>query len=330
MPMSLAATMLKQVHDDRLVDPGRPLIVLLSGGRDSTCLLDLMVAVSGAENVHALHVNYGLRDTADRDQRRCEQLCRELAVTLVVSQPSVPPAGNVQAWARQQRFTFATELAGRLGGAQIATGYTATDQLETVLYRIISSPSRRAVLGARPRHGEIIRPLLGFTREQTGGYCSERGLHWVDDETNATGKYVRNRIRNELVPLLADLHPGAADNVLALAATLRDEQRVLDELVDHELGITSPAMGEAGAQPLQIELARLRAMPPGLARLVLQRMADAVNGEPSPGITRRLADVLALPDAGTAHLDLPQRVRATVSGGRLRLTETDSKPRDAK
>jgi tRNA(Ile)-lysidine synthase len=92
--------------------------------------------------------------------------------------------GNLHSLARDTRYAAAAQLA--LGqGALIATGHTADDQVETILYRLASSPSRRALLGMRERDGSLVRPLLGFTREQTTTYCEERGLEWRDDPSNA-------------------------------------------------------------------------------------------------------------------------------------------------
>ncbi len=171
----------------------------------------------------------------------------------------------MQAWARKLRYDAAALLA-LSRAADIAAGHTATDQVETILYRLASSPSRRALLGMRPRDGNLIRPLLGVTREQTGAYCRERGLGWRDDESNDTDAYARSRVRHGLVPALREIHPGAEQNVLALADQLRDESEVLDLLVDRELAGTP-----------QIELARLRAMPAAIARLIVQRLADQVH-----------------------------------------------------
>jgi tRNA(Ile)-lysidine synthase len=289
-----------------LLASGQAVVILLSGGRDSTCLLDLAVRIAGARVVRALHVNYGLREAADADEAHCAELCARLGVPLEVRRPSRPGAGNVQAWAREERYSAASELAAA-HDADVAAGHTATDQVETILYRLASSPSRRALLGMRPREGRLIRPLLGVTREQTAAYCRSRGLAWREDESNTSDAYARVRVRESLVPALRAIHPAAEENVLRLAGILRDEAEVLDALVDQVL---------AGRK--QIELAQLRALPDALRRLVAQRLADQAVGGPAPGTARRVDEVCALPEHGRAALDLPHGVRAEAEGGIVR------------
>jgi tRNA(Ile)-lysidine synthase len=308
--MSTGDGIVDRVREEGLLAEDRRVIVLLSGGRDSTCLLDLAVRIAGEGAVDALHVNYGIRDAAAGDERHCAELCTSLGVELEVRHPRRPETGNLQAWARDQRYGAAAEMAlGR--GADVAAGHTATDQAETILYRLASSPSRRALYGMSAHDGILVRPLLPFTREQTADYCEERGLRWVEDETNLTDSYARGRVRNGLVPALETVHPGAVANVLSLAGVLRDEGAVLDALVDEAL---------EGSD--RIELARLRALPPALRRLVVQRLADRAIGAPAPGAARRADEVAALSDKGTAALDLPSGVRAIAEGGVLRFVRT--------
>jgi len=302
--------MFERVLADGLLAAGRPVIVLYSGGRDSTCLLDLAVRIAGTDAVLALHINYGLRDAADGDERHCAQLCQRLAVELEVHRPTGTAKGNVQAWARDQRYDAAATLA-RARAAEVAAGHTSTDQVETILYRLASSPSRRALLGMRDRDGLLIRPLLGFTRAQTAAYCTERELPWREDESNESDAFARNRIRRALVPALETVHPAAQRNVLALAEILREEAAVFDELVQDALGGQN-----------QIELARLRELPSALRRLVVQRLADEAAGEPAAGVGRRADEVAGLSEHGSAALDLPHGVRATAIDGVLRFGRT--------
>jgi tRNA(Ile)-lysidine synthase len=302
--------MLDAVRGGGLLSADTPVVAMLSGGRDSICLLDLAVRLLGIDAVTAIHVNYGLRDDSDLDQNHCVALCSKLGVELEIERPRrLEGPGNLQSWARDTRYAAAAQLA--LGqGSLIATGHTADDQVETILYRLASSPSRRALLGMRERDGSLVRPLLGFTREQTTAYCEERGLAWRDDPTNAEGGYARNRVRHGLAAALAEVHPAAARNVLRTAELLRDEAEVLDSLVDAELGANGLERGT-------IELSRLADLPSALRRLVVQRLADRAAGRPVPGAANHADEVAALRRTGTAMLDLGGGVRAVVERGVL-------------
>ena len=316
MTVAPEAEIEQRVRESGLLAAGRPVVVLLSGGRDSTCLLDLAVAIAGREPVIALHLNYALRDGADADERHCEELCSRLRVPLEVRRPSRPERGNLQAWARDERYGAAAQIALARGG-DVAAGHTATDQVETILYRLASSPSRRALLGMRPREGRLVRPLLEFTREQTAAYCMARGLTWREDESNDSDAYARNRIRAQLVPALEAVHPGAVGNVIAVADILREEAAVLDGLV-----------GAVIERLDRVKLTRLRELEPALARLVVQRLADHAAGGPAPGVARRVAEILALDDRGTAQLDTGGGVVAIVEYGVLRFESRASRSAD--
>jgi tRNA(Ile)-lysidine synthase len=308
---------LDAVREGGLLPPGTPVVAMLSGGRDSVCLLDVAQRLLGAGAVTALHVNYGLREDSDEDERHCAELCERLGVRLEVERPLRPERpGNLQAWARDARYAAAARLALAADGL-IATGHTADDQVETILYRLASSPSRRALLGMRRSDGRLVRPLLGLTRAQTTAYCEERGLAWRDDPSNEGDAFARNRVRHGLAAALAEVHPAAASNVLRTAELLRDEAEVLDGLVDTELG------GDAGGARDTIELDRLAELPPPLRRLVVQRLADRAAGRPVPGAANHADEVASLRRTGTAMLDLGAGVRAVVERGVLRAVSAE-------
>lgn len=319
-PRADADSLCEQIAAGGLLAPGAPVVVLCSGGRDSTCLLDLAVRICGAGNVHALHLEYGLRAEAQRDEAQCRRTCDALGVALAVEHPrrgGPAPTGNVQAWAREERYAAAARRAAAID-ADIAAGHTATDQVETILYRLASSPSRRALLGMAPRQGRLVRPLLAFTRDETAEYCRGRGLSWCEDASNSSDAYARSRIRHRLVPALEQVHPAAQANVLTLAAILAQEAAVLDELVDSVL---------AGRQ--EIRLATLRELPAALRRLVVQRLADAAAGEPAAGVGRRADDVAAMSDRGRSALHLPHGICAVAERGTVRFGQTPRAPVDS-
>jgi tRNA(Ile)-lysidine synthase len=310
-----AADLLARVEAGGLIAPPAPLVAMLSGGRDSVCMLDLAVRARGPAAITALHVDYGLRPESHADADFCAALCVGLAVELVVKRPvRVEGPGNLQAWARDVRYAAAARLA-EVRDATIVTGHTADDQIETILYRLASSPSRRALLGMKERDGRLARPLLGTTRAEVTAYDEERGLAWREDVSNEGDAFARNRVRHGLLPALAAIHPAAAANVLRTAALLRDEAEVLDALVAAELD------GSGAAPRGRIEQTRFAALPPALRRLVLQRLADAAAGRPVPGAARFAAQVAGLTRGGS-RLDLGDGVRAVLEGGVLRAERT--------
>jgi len=304
--MRTADEVLAAVGATGLLPAGAPVLALLSGGRDSVCLLDVAVRLGG--RVRALHVDYGLRSSSADDAAHCQALCERLGVALEVERPERPAgAGNLQAWARDVRYAAAARR-----GLPVATGHTASDQAETVLYRLASSPGRRALLGMAAQEGGVVRPLLGVTRAETAAYCRERGLPFVEDPSNASDAFARNRIRHELLPALRAVHPAAEENVRRTAEILREEAAVLDEVVAGVLG----GRGE-------IEVDRLAALPPAVARLVVRRLAEDALGHAVPRAARRTGDVIALGAEGA--LDLGDGARARVRAGILRFEPTPSR-----
>jgi tRNA(Ile)-lysidine synthase len=328
-----------------LLEGGPALVTMLSGGRDSVCLLDVAVALRGAGAVHALHVNYGLREAADADERHCASLCAELGVELSVVRAGPAPRheqGNVQAWARALRYDAAERLARaldrdggegeqdageaepRAGRAEtpIATGHTASDQVETILYRLAASPGRRALLGMAAVEGRLVRPLLALTREQTAAYCQERGLAWREDASNEDERFARARVRKRLVPALREIHPAAESNVLRTARLLREEAELLDQLVERELEDGDGA---------SIELARLDRLAPALARLVVISLAERTVGTYVPQAGERVAELLALgARGGRSELHLGRFAAAVIDEGVLsvrRLAPAESSQR---
>jgi tRNA(Ile)-lysidine synthase len=187
--------------------------VLVSGGADSTCLWHVLRELG--YGVTALHVNHGLRgDESEADARFC---AGQLGAEVVDGS-----GATTESELRDVRYSF---NADRLR----ATGHTATDQVETVLYRLVASGVAK---GIKPRREDgVVRPLLTVWREETEGYCRAHGLEFRTDSSNADTK--RGLIRDEILPRLRELHPGAERNLLRLAA---GEPSALDELLASTAG----------------------------------------------------------------------------------------------
>jgi tRNA(Ile)-lysidine synthase len=320
----MGSGLLERVRATGLLVPGVPVVVLLSGGRDSTCLLDVAVTLVGAEGVRALHVDYGLRGAAsDGDREHCVMLCERLGVALQVERAGgLGASGNVQAWARDLRYAAGVRAAAALGaGASLAAGHTLSDQVETILYRLAVSPGRRALLGmeadttpAAAPATRLVRPLLAAetTRAETAAWCLERQLAWREDASNLDRSFARARVREDLIPALRAVDERAEANVVRTARLLRDEAAVLDEVVGAAL---------AGSDRLARD--ELAALPPALARLILRRLAEDVTGRLCARAATRLEDVLALGDDGA--LDIGDGARAIIERGVLRVGRTPAR-----
>ena len=295
---------LDSARESGLIRRGEPLLVLLSGGGDSVCLLDVATRIGA--RVSALHVNYGLRPGANGDEELCTRLCERLGVPLTVERVDLSPSGNLQAEAREARYS----LAEAATTGDFAAAHTASDQAETVLYRLAVSPGSRALRGMEARRGRLVRPLLEVTREEVREYLRARRLDWREDPSNADIRFARARVRHEVIPALKHLSPKAELTVAETARQLREESEILDSAA-------SDALAAVGGGPA-VPLAALAQLPAALRRLVLRRLAEAVAGAPRPLSRREAEEVLALGSEGSKSLDLGGGLRAVVEYGTVR------------
>jgi tRNA(Ile)-lysidine synthase len=253
-----------------LIPQGGDLICLVSGGADSTCLWHVLGELG--YRVSALHVNHGLRGgESEGDARFCVE---HFGAEVVDGR-----GGATEDELREIRYSFATD---RLR----ATGHTASDQVETVLYRLVASGSTK---GIKPlREDGVVRPLLELWRNETEEYCRAHGLAFRTDTSNADTK--RGLIRDEILPRLRALHPGADQNLLRLA---KGEPSALDELLASTSGSKRLDLG-AGLTAIR-----------EYGSVWLERTPVALEGEVRWGDWRIAADVPGL------------KVRAWRAGDRL-------------
>jgi tRNA(Ile)-lysidine synthase len=261
------------VRKSRLLGSGHSVVVMVSGGPDSAATAAGLVGVLGSEAVHALHVNYGLRDGAAEGESSARRLCAALRIDLHIERPGELPEGNLQAAARELRYRAAERLRARTGSDWVVSGHTRTDVVETLIYRLATSPGSRALLGLAPRSGRVIRPLLAIERERARELAQAAGLAFTDDETNADPRFARNRIRGEILPVLRELSPAAIRNLAETRAQLAEEAELLERVV-------LEALGDAGAGPGAVAIGAdvLASFEPGLQRLALRTLAERAVG----------------------------------------------------
>jgi tRNA(Ile)-lysidine synthase len=253
----------------KLLAPDEPVLVALSGGPDSTALLAALQALSRAGlagPVSACHVDHGLRPGSHRDAEHCARICERLGVPLGRRRVEVA-RGNVQAQARKARYAALREAAAAAGAAAIATGHTRSDQAETVILRLLRGSGARGLSGIPPRRGALVRPLIDRSRAEVLAYLRQRGLPFLEDPSNAAPRFLRNRVRSEVMPVLAELASSAEGALARAADLLRDDERALEAAARRLLA-------GAGVAPR----AALAAAPPAVRRRAVRRLWKAASG----------------------------------------------------
>ena len=213
-PMSIAAfeeQVLKSIRSGNMLRPGDRVIAAVSGGADSMALLVFFLR-RGRElgiKLEAAHVNHGLRDAAENDERFVMEFCARSGVPLHRHHAGRQTERRSEEWARQLRYDFFDQLMDGQREVKIATAHTLTDQAETLLFRLVRGTGLAGAAGIPPVRGPYIRPLLEMPRKATEDYCRATGTSFVLDETNADSEYSRNRIRNQVLPQLEQINPEA-------------------------------------------------------------------------------------------------------------------------
>lgn len=293
--MTEPGTIERAITGSGLVPPGTRGITLLSGGADSVGLLSGLAGLLGPRAITALHVNYGLRSDSGRDEATCREVTERLGVELSVVRAG-EREGNLHDWARTIRYGEAERIAGRLELDWIAVGHTRTDLVETVLYRLASSPGTRALRAMPARRGRIVRPLLGLGRDEVRGEVARAGLPFVDDPSNLDPSFARARIRTGVMPGLATVNPAFERNVARTIEELEEEAAFLESE-------GSSLIQEAPDSRPFISAEAIAGAAPAVARHGLRLLVEQATGRTVPipietaTLVRRLA---ARPEGGSA------------------------------
>ena len=284
--MTLAASVLRTIRRDALIEPGGRVVVALSGGPDSVALVYLLRELQDGGHVSlagVAHFNHQLRGPeADADEAFCRSLADELSLPIECGTADVRFAArqqrrSIEDAARTLRYRFLEQAADRLGADRIAIGHSRDDQAETFLLRLLRGSGPRGLAGILPRAGRVIRPLLDLPRAELRAYAASRGLQFRDDATNDDLEIPRNRVRHELLPYLErEFSPGISGILAREAAIARDDEAHLQAAAIDLAALIVLSRSEAG-EPLELDAAALTSIHPALAariaRLALQARA---------------------------------------------------------
>jgi len=206
-----------------VIVPGEHVLMACSGGPDSTALLDALARLAPPRRwrLSVAHVDHGLRAGSAAEAALVARLAADRGLAFRALSVRVAPGASLQDRARTARHNALREEAERVGAAVIALGHTADDQAETVLMRALSGASPRGLLAMAERERGLVRPLLRVWREATVAYCAALGLEPLEDPSNLDPRFLRSRVRHEVIPALEAVFPGARRRLVVLAERQR-------------------------------------------------------------------------------------------------------------
>ncbi|MFQ5329878.1 MAG: tRNA lysidine(34) synthetase TilS [Thermodesulfobacteriota bacterium] len=300
-----------------MAESGDHLLVAVSGGMDSVALLHLLMTLREPLGIQltVCHLNHSLRgEESIRDEKFVRRLANNLGLAFECGREDLRSIagkreGSLQEIARSIRYAFFEEVAQRVVATKVALGHTSDDNAETVLMRFIKGSSTTGLRGIPPVRGRYIRPLIETGRSEVEAFIKGRGLNYVEDSSNRTMDYLRNRVRGELIPFIQEKYNPN------LRATLNREAAVIardDDYLSSEVErVRGDVVIERGAGRVALDGARLAALHDAIMmRIFIVEVAQVT--EKSIDITsRHLEAVVGLVRVGAPNgaIDLPGGVR---------------------
>jgi tRNA(Ile)-lysidine synthase len=275
--MSLAARVAAFAARHRMFLPGARLGVAVSGGADSVFLLHVLREFAADLDLHlsVVHIEHGIRgDASLADAEFVKNLATRFEFPLHLRRADVPALdGNLEQAARRVRSAFFEELIETGCVNRIATGHTRSDQAETVLFRVLRGSGLSGLSGIWPvSEPGIVRPLLDLTRAEIETWLGERSIPWREDQTNLDRSYARNRLRHDILPMLAESFNPRLEEALANLATLaRDEETYWSAELESKV--------PAPTDPLIFPVAPLTSQPTALARRLVRQLIQTSKGD---------------------------------------------------
>jgi len=320
-------SVLETIRDRQLTVPGDGVVAGVSGGPDSVCLLHVLHSLRRDLGIklYAVHINHMLRDKeADLDEEYTASLCRDLGIPLHTAHVDVAAAAkeqgiSVEEAGREIRYREFREYAKTVGAAKIAVAHNRNDQAETVLLNIIRGTGTAGLSGMEYMRGDIIRPLLGISRDEIERYCSEAGLAPRTDSSNLLQEYTRNKVRLGLIPYINEkFGTDIVSSLCRLAENAALDERFMEKcardtyeriVLEKKEGLVCLDNRElAGLDPA----IRIR-----LLKLALTDAAGSVMGIGS--IHYQALSSLSVKGATGTQAELPRNIRAVISYGVLRI-----------
>ena len=293
----LLAKVKKTIKKYSLLSPEDRVLVAVSGGPDSVCLLAVLRSLSAdlGISLHVAHLDHMFRgEESEAEARFVADLAAKLDIPATIDKIDVPAfcrerGLSSQAGAREARYAFFARVAREMGVSRIATGHTASDQAETFLLRLIRGAGVSGLAAIPPMRDAVIRPLLEITREEVLDYLRSNNLSFVSDSSNAKPVYTRNRIRMDVLPALRQFNPRIIEALASEAALLRDE----DEAMKRYCAKIASAVLVQEKDSIIVRRTEFNVLQPALRRRLLRMIAGLAEVDPSGLSSVQIDEALA-------------------------------------
>ncbi len=306
------------IQENQLVSSQHCLLVAVSGGPDSVCLLNILVKLREELGIrlHVAHLNHQLRGTeSEADAHYVSDLAHRLDIPAIIERRDVKAYQDQQhisleEAAREVRYTFLAQAAKSIGANRVAVGHTTDDHIETILMHLIRGTGTKGLRGLQPSSlwqssGSsltIIRPLLSVSRRETADYCHTHQLMPRIDASNLSLSPLRNRIRYQLLPLLESYNPQVAEALLRTARIAGDDLAFLDEETTRQWGKIVQKQGNT----ITLNKKRVLELPSALKRYLLRRAIEDLLGNLKDIESRHIEEIMdALTKPAGKRLSLP-------------------------
>lgn len=295
----------------KMISQGDCVIVGLSGGADSVSLLHILLSISSelGFSVEAVHVNHNIRGKeAERDEQFVTALCKRLSVPLTVFSENVCAVSeekgvSLEQAGRDVRYCCFEKACKNRENVKIATAHTKSDVMETMIFNMTRGTGIRGICGIPPVRGRIIRPLIDATRTEIVEYMKVNDLSNVEDSTNSSNIYTRNRIRHDIIPVLYSINPSADKALARLSFLASEDEKYLCSVAEKALAEAECDRGWSADKLADLEY-------PVLSRAI--RLAyDGVIDE------KRTTLIISCIQKGSGAVNISGDRFASVSGGRL-------------
>ncbi|MHB1015339.1 MAG: tRNA lysidine(34) synthetase TilS [Desulfurivibrionaceae bacterium] len=299
----------------------------VSGGPDSMALLQALAQLAPMLDLFLVvaHADHGLRpEEAEAEARLVQEAARSLGLACECGRLAVRTCAREQGLslehaARNLRYEFLEEVAARYRATKIAVAHTADDQAEEILLRLIRGTGRAGLAGmARLRDGLVVRPFLGIAKEEILGYLAAENIPYCLDSSNRERRYLRNRIRLDLLPYLEEhFNPNIGNSLRETAAILQAEEELLAGMASQAYAKVVTEGGGEPAAGLTIQLANFLRQPLAIKRRILETACWRMGCRP---LFRQIAQLLSLAETGAegAGLHLARGLRVVKAEGRVR------------